>query len=562
MDSMSHDKGLSAGAAGMFEAAHSRRSFLAGSVAAIAFPTLIAGALEGCGAGQPARKVKTLVVALNEGSLRTLDPSNAYEPEWFVIGRALYDQLVTFRGSNASKILPDYAATWDVSKDGLSYVFNVNPKVRFWDGSQVTPDDLVFSFTRFMNLKGPGSFLLDGVKSVEKVGPTQVKITLDGLNPDLLAILTTPSLNLSKAAAIREHGGNDGADAAKTDSARAWLDQHSVGSGPYLLDSWTHGSQLVLKRNPNYWGTPAPVETVVFKFVKDANTQRDMLLRGDAHIAINLTPDLAADLESKKQKSVAVVKAEALAPAYLGWSATKNPALANPAIWDAIKYAIDYEGLASIYRGGGQFTGSIVPPGLPGGLAASEHRKQDLNRARQALAAAGHPNGLSFKVTYGSDSTYTTVPAADVAQKLRADLQRVGITMNLDPVQFSQMLTDYRAGKLEAAVHWWAADYAGWTDFLPLFAPGGTVATKRQHWKVDASPEARQIADLTATAMKTVDPQKQYQVVQEAQRQLNQHGPFAFLFETNYQLGVRQDVIKTITPNPVWYFDITDIELT
>ena len=94
------------------------------------------------------------------------------------------------------------------------------------------------------------------------------------------------------------HGGTDAADAA-TRHARAWLDQHSAGSGPFVLEAWEHGSQLTLARNPHYWGKQPPFERVVFKFVKDANVQRDLLVRGDAHFAANLSPDLAADLQGK-----------------------------------------------------------------------------------------------------------------------------------------------------------------------------------------------------------------------------------------------------------------------
>src|SRR5258707_780603 len=94
-------------------------------------------------------------------------------------------------------------------------------------------------------------------------------------------------------------GATAAADAATKDTARAWLDQHSAGSGPFVLEAWEHGSQLTVKRNPLYWGKQPPFDRVVFKFVKDPNIQRSLLVRGDAHIAANLAPDLAADLKDK-----------------------------------------------------------------------------------------------------------------------------------------------------------------------------------------------------------------------------------------------------------------------
>jgi peptide/nickel transport system substrate-binding protein len=537
----------------------SRRSLMARAVAMTVFPALLS--LSGRARAQSAPLGgKPLIIAMKTGSLRTLDPNNAYEAEWFIFGKALYSQLVTLRGSTLDQVVGDFASTWDVSSDGLTYVFNLNPKAKFSDGSAATADDLVFSFNRFIRLKGPGSWLLDGVKSVEKSGDNQVKITLTEINVDFLQILTTPSLNIGQAKAIKANGGTDAENASESDTARSWLDDHSVGSGPFVLERWTRGSELVLKRNPNFWGTPSPVETVICKFVDDPNIQRSMLLAGDAHIAVNLSPDIAADLGS--ESTVQVHQIPALAPAYFGWSADKNPALRDPKIWDALKYAIDYEGLAQIYLGGGQKTGSIVPPSLGGALPADQAMKEDLERAKAALAAGGHPDGFTMNASFASDGSYTTVPAPIVAQKVAADLSRIGITVNLNPMLFAQMLTDYRGGNQEAIFHWWSSDYVGWTDYLPLFAAGGPVAKKRHQWDASASPEAQKIADLVGKAKQTLALDAQYALTKEAQSLINQHGPYAFLFETNYQLGVRSDAIASLPLNPVWYFDHAGIEFT
>ena len=84
----------------------------------------------------------------------------------------------------------------------------------------------------------------------------------------------------------------------------------------------------------------------------------------------------------------------------------------------------------------------------------------------------------------------------------------------------TQELTDYRGGKPDAVLHLWAVDYPGWTDFLPNYAPGGHVALSRQNWAVDSSPEAKQLADLTAQAVSTVDPAKRLALYKQVQRVL------------------------------------------
>ena len=246
---------------------------------------------------------------------------------------------------------------------------------------------------------------------------------------------------------------------------------------------------------------------------------------------------------------------------FLALHTSLNPVFKNPAVWEALKRAIDYEGLQKIYGQGGQFTGSIVPPGIMHALPISERVTQDLTAAKAALKQAGHPNGFEFKLTYASDEIIQNVPADPIAQKIRNDLQRIGVTANLNPLPYSEELSSYRSGKLEADIHFFGVDYPGWTDFLPLFAPGGGIAGPRNNYKADFNAAAKTIADLTTKAQATLDDKQQGEYVLQAQRLLNQHGPFAWLFETNLMIAYRTDRIRHLPTNPIWYFDINRMEL-
>jgi len=534
----------------------SRREFLGRVTAGLVLPTL----LQTISSASP--KQTTLIVAMTQGQLRTLDPDDAYEGGWwFMLGKALYDQLYTYRGASLTRIVNNLVTTSDVSTDGLTYVFNLNPKVRFSNGAPATADDLVFSFHRFLNLKGPGTFLLDGVKSIEKTGPQQIKLTLQSVNTALYSILTSPSINIVNASEIRAHGGTDQADAAKADTAGPYLDAHSAGSGPFVLDSWVRRSQLVLKRNPNYWGTPASVEQIIIKFADEPSTQRDLLIRGDAHIAFNLTPDMIAEFDSNKTSNIGVVRTEALATAALQLNVVNNPALGKPANWEAIRYAIDYDGLRSLYRGGGSPTASLVPPGLPGALPMREAVRQDVGKAKAALARAGNPDGFKFVLTVSTNEASGGVPSPVLAQKLAADLAQVGIQATLRPMLVSQSLTESRAGKLEGYLHGWSADYPHWSNYLEPFAPGGSVSLKRNGWRADASPEAAKIAELTKQALNTLDPRKQLPLVQDAQRMLNRYGPYAWLFDVYLQFAVRKDIVKYVAVNPIFWVDFQSLAM-
>ena len=536
----------------------SRRQFIESGAAIATLPPALA-AIMGATVPAPARAAmpKALVVVQQPGDLRTVDPGRASEVGGAAIMRALYDALLSLKLADPA---PAYATDWTVSPDGLTYVFNLHPDWKFNDGTPVTPEDYIFSCMRERNNKADASWLLANVASMTKSGLNQITITLKKLDVDFLRLVPNLALAVTNAKVVKAHGGTDAADAATTDTATTWLDQHSVGTGPFMMDHWDRGSEMVLRANPYYWGRKT-FDTVVFRFVQDPTTQRDLLLRGDAHIAVNLTPDLAADLEKRGPASkTAIATVPALGIAYLGFNVKAAGPISQPKAWEAIKYAVDYDGLKDIYLGGGQPTGSIVPPQLPNALPISEGLKQDIPKAKAALAALGMPNGFSFKLTYGADQIIQNVPAADVVQKVKADLAAVGITAELVGVPLTQELTDYRGAKPEAVLHLWAVDFPGWTDFLPVYAPGGHVGQSRQNWRIDSSPEAKQIAELVAHAVSTVDPKQQLQPALQAQRLINQYGPYAWLFETNYQLGYRTDVIKKLAIDYLSFFDIPSSE--
>jgi peptide/nickel transport system substrate-binding protein len=237
----------------------SRRRFLARAGMAAAVPSVLMAVLEACApSSQPAasggKKLSTLVVAVQASDTRTLDPQDASELSTPLFLRGLYDQLTSFPGSDFSTVTGDYASDWTVSSDGLTYVFNLNPNVKFSDGSPTTPEDVVFSLNRHKYLKGPTSWFQDSVASVEKTGDHQVTLKLSVVDVGMLYILTSPFVSVGRAATMQAHGATDAAGADTADTARAWLDQNSVGTGPFVLDKWERGSQITMVRNPYYWG--------------------------------------------------------------------------------------------------------------------------------------------------------------------------------------------------------------------------------------------------------------------------------------------------------------------
>lgn len=269
------------------------RSRRPGAKAAL-LPVLLTGALAlaACSSGGSSTTsqsgggtaaAKTLVIDTSF-DLKTADPGRTYEPTGLIIGKAAYETLLTFEGSDVTKPVPALAESFELSDDGKELTLKLRQGATFADGSPVTADDVVFSLNRVRDMKGTPSFLLDGVE-VAKTGADTITLTSKSANPALPYILPNPALGILNSKVAKEHGATTDAG----DKAEQYLNSASAGSGPYTIESFNVSTQVVLKANAKYWGPDKPVyDKVVLRNV-EAATQKLNISRGDSQVALNLS---------------------------------------------------------------------------------------------------------------------------------------------------------------------------------------------------------------------------------------------------------------------------------
>ena len=239
---------------------------------------------------------KVLIIGHSEVT-ESYDLAHAFNPTSGMVNQVTYDTLVTFPAADASSIEPNLATTWSVSDDDLSYTFELRDDVTFANGDPLTADDVVFSFTRLINVKSNPSFLADPIASVEAVDDLTVVITLVEPRPSFLSDLVNAAFSVSNDTEVMAAGGTNAEDAASTDGAQEFLDQNSVGTGPYMLESWTPQVETVLVRNPGYWGESPYFDRIIIVNIPEAATQQVALESGDIDLATDLTPDQVTGLQ-------------------------------------------------------------------------------------------------------------------------------------------------------------------------------------------------------------------------------------------------------------------------
>lgn len=246
---------------------------------------------------------------------------------------------------------PGLATQWTVSPDKMSYTFTLRDGVKFSDGKPMTADDVVFSLTKNMDPAAAYQFAFAPVDKIEKVDDGHVKITLKTPYTPLLSVLSLFSTSIVEKAAYAA-----GAEA---------FGAKPVCTGPFMVDSYERGSQLVLVRNPNYWakgddGKPLPyLDKVTLRYMPDSNSRVLGLQNGDIDAAIAVPLNQAEAV--KKMDGVALEVSPSYRLDYVYINHAKKP-FDNKDVRLAINYAANRAAMMkAVYFGYGEIANSFMP---------------------------------------------------------------------------------------------------------------------------------------------------------------------------------------------------------
>jgi peptide/nickel transport system substrate-binding protein len=499
-------------------------------------------------AAQGAADAKTLVVGA-AFDIKSLDPARGFEQIGGMVHKATYDTLVTLDDNDVSKIVPDLAQTWDVSPDAKTFTFHLRPGVKFQtSGNPLTSADVKWSWDRAIGIKGNPSFLFDGITSVETPDPLTVKVTKSDPDPAFIAKGSFPAFAPLDSKTVQAHGGTTGPDANTTDTAETWLNQNSAGTGPFIMTKYTQDSEVDVQKFVGYWKGDAAFDRVIYRNIPEAATEKLTLQAGDIDIATEVSPDAVADLQSNSQlKVIQGVGADIFFLLMNENPALTSGAMSNPVVQNAVRYALDYDGINALVGGPAATPPSILPIGFLGAYTPDHAFKRDVNMAMSLLTQAGYPNGFSVDLQYPTNFSRSGVSFDIVAQKIQSDLGDAGITVTLKPGEINTELANYRNGTEGLGFWLWGPDYFDSNDYL-AFLPEGIVG-KRANWTNANSDVA--IQQLRDQINVETDSAKRAQLWQQAQDYLLQNGPWASVVQPGIYIATRSNIGNYVY-NPQW----------
>jgi peptide/nickel transport system substrate-binding protein len=372
-----------------------------------------------------------------------------------------------------------------------------------------------------------------------------VRITLAAPAPAFLTALSGHAASILDSTLVKSHETGD-------DLARPWLAEHTAGSGPFVVSRWVKDSDLMMARNPKYWGPRPSLDAVSLRYIQSPSQAVSLLKGGDLDVIPSVLP---SDAKTLKQAGFKVITGQTLQNYYLSLPLSPGSPFVKPKVRKAVRYAIDYKGLIDTLFGGNAVQiGGVIGKGLLGyDEKLNTVYKQDLKTARRLLTEAGYPDGFSIDMYYQSDGAVLGVPEDSTAAKIQSDLARVGIKITLRGEPSATVFPKYRARQLPM-VYW---------NFGPSYPDPDAIMTPHGDWNAQATTRtfwnSRRVTDLIARARMETNTNKRKALYVQAQKIVSAEGPYAFLFRpkdiTVARKGVKFPWI------PIWRVEFDKVQL-
>ena len=441
----------------------------------------------------------TIIKAFS-GDVPNIDPRLNFEARGSELAGNMYDQLITFHlEENADGVLVADASRpqgllaegWEFNEDCTSVTFTLRQGVKFnHSGNEMTAEDVKWSFRRAaLHQDRVGGWFDHAVIGLYDYGDEETiddvitviddyTIRFDFLYPTPfpLHVLSNVGVTVYDSAFLSQQGTED------DPWARDFLQTTDTGTGPFYLESIEPGVQVTLRRNDDYFLGPAQAERVIFRVIPDEAQQATLLSAGEIDFAEAVPVTAIPELMAKGVK-VTTVGGNNQAVMYMN---PTRPPFDDLNVRQAISYTFPYdEILEGVYFGAASRGGrGPIPSTTPTFDPDAPFYSQDMDKARELLAASGYPDGFSTQLYI--DATLAFAP--ELAIVVQANLAQIGIDVKivrLSSGDFSENVfaeDSTKTDPLEARIN--PMDF-----FLFYFGSGSWVNEPQYHmelfWEVD-----------------------------------------------------------------------------
>lgn len=467
-----------------------------------------------------------------------LDPVNIEQNADIWISENLYDTLVQ-PTADGKGVEPGLAESWEVAPDGMTVTLKIRPGLKFADGSPIELSDIKWSLDRASSKKDGGSFqfLLEAIKSISLTAPSTVTLHMAHPDPAIIQALATFNAGIMPEKLLM---AAPGADVFAKSKAFA---EHPIGSGPFMLTSWTHNSEMVLSANPHYWkpgvdGKKLPyLDKVRFVIIPDDATRILKLKAGEVDGTEFVPFSRVAELKADPKINMVLYPSSKVI--YLNLNnrpkfkdGRTNP-MANTKVRQALNYATDKQAMIQVLSYGfGTPQQTFMPTSTPYAYKHGEPYPYNPAKAKKLLAEGGYPKGF----------TVTCMALAgnvdDVAQlsALQQMWGEVGVTLKIEQLESATRLTRFKEGDYEMRTSLWTNDINDPNEITSYFAYYPTVHGNRAGYRNMDNEK------LFEASQKEMDAKKREADYIQIQKNYIADAPIVFLLEVPYPIALANKV--------------------
>ncbi len=422
-----------------------------------------------------------------------LDPTSGNDYESTRMYHSIIEGLVTV--DENGELIPDLAKEWEISDDGLVWTFHLIPGLKFSDGTDVTIDDWKFTFDRAKNTEESyWKYTAENIVSVEGDNET-LTITLENENPATLAYLSLFNMGVQSKAHFEEIGST-------------YDDGWPVGCGAYYVDEWKHDEYVNLKANPYYYKEGYPkTENIKFVTVPDDSSRTMMLQSGELDIATDIPYSSAETVDAVD--GISIVAYPSTNCRYIVMNGAANEALAKTEVRQALMLGTDFQQIIdmSLY-GYGQITKSYLSPMQNSYNDDLPDWEYDTEKAKEALAAAGYPNGFDVTMTVASGNALFE----QLGTLLQDQWSKIGVKVNIESLDIAALRDKQYNMELELLVGSWTDDMPDPSQLTQYILDYDNSYGFYTNWKSEKANE------LFAQASKEMDDTKREALYKEIQK--------------------------------------------
>ncbi len=480
---------------------------------ALLLAVLLMFAVFAIGCGDEA-STDTLIVA-QAADADSLDPHATNDQPSSRVIKQIYQSLLD--QNEDMELVSGLAEEWE-QVDELTYEFKLREGVMFHNGEELTASDVEFTLLRALESADVGHIVgaidPDGFEIID-----EYTIRLSTLEPfaPILAHLAHPATSILNQTAVEEFGDDYG--------------ENPVGTGPFMLESWTRGTEINLERFEDFHGENAKMEKVKFRNIAEDGNRTIELETGEIHIAYDVLPTDISRVEGNDE--LVLARDLNFSTVYLGFNIEKEP-FDDVRVRQAINYAIDVESIINtVMEGSGDVATGPIGPMVWASNDSLEPYGYDVEKAQELMNEAGLEDGFSTTIWTNDNQL-----RQDIAVIAQSQLAEIGIEIDIQVLEWGAYLEGTANGEHDMFILGWVTvtgdpDYGLYALFhSEQFGAAGN----RTFYAND------RVDELLQEARRSADPDVRETAYMEVQEIVRDEAPWLFLNTGEDRTGLRANV--------------------